>query len=202
MTEPADAIVALYERHAAGFAADRAARPWVERAWHERFAAALGAGARVLDLGCGPGEPVARMMAEMGLRVTGVDSSPSLIAMCRERLPDHDWHVADMRTLDLAHRFDGILAWDSFFHLSHDAQRRMFPILQAHAAPDAFLMLNTGHAHGVALGRYRGETLHHASLAPDEYRTLLAAAGFSVVDHAERDPLAGGRTVWLARATG
>ena len=43
----------------------------------------------ILDLGCGPGWPVARHMAERGLRVTGVDSSPTMISFCRSRLPDH-----------------------------------------------------------------------------------------------------------------
>jgi hypothetical protein len=29
-------------------------------------------------------------MAEHGLHVIGVDSSPTLISLCRERLPDHE----------------------------------------------------------------------------------------------------------------
>jgi hypothetical protein len=33
-----------------------------------------------------------------------------------------------MRSLTLGRRFGGILAWDSFFHLRQDDQRRMFPI--------------------------------------------------------------------------
>jgi hypothetical protein len=34
--------------------------------------------------------------------------------------------------LSLQRSFDGILAWDSFFHLNHDDQRRMFPVFRAH----------------------------------------------------------------------
>jgi len=64
----------------------------------------------VLDIGCGMGEPIGRYLVEAGLAVTGVDSSASLIAMCRERFPDHEWLVADMRTLGLGRRFDGLLA--------------------------------------------------------------------------------------------
>jgi len=51
-------------------------------------------------------------MADRGLLVTGVDSSPTMISLCRTRLPDHEWIVADMRKLALGRRFDGILAWD------------------------------------------------------------------------------------------
>jgi hypothetical protein len=60
-------------------------------------------------------------LAEEGLRVTGVDASPTIILLCRERLPDHNRIVTDIA----AWRFDGILAWDSFFHLNNNDQRRM-----------------------------------------------------------------------------
>ena len=69
----------------------------------------------------------------------------------------------------------------------------------AHAAPGAALMFTSGPSHGIALGSFAGETLFHASLDPAEYRALLAAQGFAVVDHVAEDPSCGGRTVWLAR---
>ena len=49
-----------------------------------------------------------------------------------------------MRKLALQRKFSGILAWDSFFHLCHDDQRRMFPVFRAHAAPKAALMFTSG----------------------------------------------------------
>ncbi|GHO46020.1 hypothetical protein KSX_41830 [Ktedonospora formicarum] len=131
--------------------------------------------------------------------MTGVDTSPSLIALCRRRMPEHEWIVADMRTLALSQHFDGILGWDSFFHLSHDSQRNMFHIFAAHAAPGAFLLFNTGSEYGEVLGEYQGEPLYHASLDSAEYQQLLDDAGFDLVAHTANDPLAGGRTVWLAQ---
>lgn len=79
-----------------------------------------------------------------GLRMTGVDSSPTMISFCQNRLPDQEWIVADMRQLALSRRFDGILAWDSFFHLDHDDQRQMFAIFADHASVGTVLMFNTG----------------------------------------------------------
>jgi hypothetical protein len=115
-------------------------------------------------------------------------------------LPDHEWIVADMRTLSLGRRFDGILAWDSYFHLDHDDQRRMFDVFAAHAAPGAMLMFNAGPEHGEAIGNYRGDPLYHASLDSTEYETLIGKSGFELLAHAANDPQAGGRTVWLARS--
>jgi len=196
-TAAAGEIVGLYERHALAFDAERG-RTLFEALWLARFLALLSPGASILDIGCGSGEPIARHLIENGYAVSGVDSSPSLIGMCRTRFPTLDWQVADMRGLSLQRRFDGLLAWDSFFHLTHEDQRGMFAVFRAHAAPGAALMFTSGPAHGEAIGSFRGERLYHGSLAPSEYRALLAANGFAVVAHKAEDPACGGHTVWLA----
>jgi SAM-dependent methyltransferase len=200
MHSASDAIIDLYERHAEAFDRDRG-RSLFERGWLDRFRAVAGAGSAVLDIGCGSGEPLARYLIDNGHAVTGVDSSPRLIDLCRERFPDHTWVVGDMRRLDLAKRFAGILAWDSFFHLTADDQRAMFPVFAAHAQAGTALMFTSGPAHGEAIGSYRGEPLYHASLDPAEYERLLRAHAFEIVAHAAEDPACGGHTVWLARRT-
>ena len=188
----------MYERHARAFDRLRG-RQLVERDWLARFLAQVPPAAALLDLGCGMGEPIAKHLIGQGFVVTGVDSSPTLIALCRDRFPSHDWQVAEMRGLALGRRFAGILAWDSFFHLAHDDQRAMFATFAAHASPGAPLLFTSGPAHGIAIGTFEGEPLFHASLAPEEYRALLDAHGFDVLDHRAEDIGCGGHTVWLAR---
>jgi SAM-dependent methyltransferase len=200
MTSDADRIVDLYRRHASAWARDRGNRLF-ENAWLDRFRNILPVDATVLDIGCGSGEPIARYLFEQGLEVTGVDSAPEMIALFIGHFPDWDWYVADMRTLSLGGVFNGILAWDSFFHLCHDDQRKMFPVFREHAAPRAALMFTSGPSHGEAIGAYQGEPLYHASLDSAEYRTLLEENGFSAVAHVVEDPDCGGHTVWLAQLT-
>jgi predicted TPR repeat methyltransferase len=199
MTDLANRIVGHYEKHATAWDALRQSCSWNDKIWHDRFIGGLEQGAHVLDLGCGSGRPVARHMIDHGLRVTGVDSSPAMIALCRSRLPDHEWLVADMRQLALGRRFDGVLAWDSFFHLDHMAQREMFAVFDSHASAGALLMFNSGPEHSEAIGEFGGDPLYHASLAPTEYETLLDRFGFEVIQHTTNDQAAGGRTVWLCR---
>jgi SAM-dependent methyltransferase len=200
MQDKANQIIDHYERHAMAWDADRRSAEWNDRPWHDRFIHALRDGADVLDLGCGSGFPVAGYMVERGLHVTGVDSSPTFISLCRRRLPEHEFLVGDMRSLDLSRRFDGVLAWDSFFHLAPDDQRRMFDIFARHAARAAVLMFNSGPSHGESVGQYRGDPLYHASLSAEEYRALLSGIGFEVIAHAVEDwTTGGGRTVWMAR---
>jgi len=192
-------IVGLYEDNAAAWDRQRG-RDLFEKPWLDRFLALLPPRPSVLDIGCGMGEPIARYLIEQGACLTGVDSAPSLIALAGERFPDHEWIVEDMRALDLGRRFDGLLAWHSFFHLAPEDQEPMFPRFAAHAAPGAALMFTSGWGRGEAIGLWQGEPLYHGSLDTDEYAALLAANGFAVLDHRVRDPECGDATIWLAQA--
>jgi len=191
----------FYQRHAQTFARERG-QSLMERPYLDSVTSHLRPGGAVLDLGCGTGEPIARYFIESGYDVTGVDAAPAMIALCRPRFPDATWIEADMRSLVLVRRFDAIIAWDSFFHLAQDEQRAMFPIFQRHIAPDGVLLFTSGPRAGEAIGDLYGEKLFHASLAPDEYRTLLASSGFRVLHFAPEDAKCGGHTVWLAQAEG
>jgi trans-aconitate methyltransferase len=200
MPDPHERIISLYEEHAAAW--DELRGPVLhenERPWIERFAAEVRPGGHVLDLGCGGGAPIASYLTAAGFRLTGLDSSPGLIALCRERLPAHEWLAGDMRELGLNCRFDGLLAWYSVFHLTFADQRAMFPRFAAHAAPGAPLLFAAGPQHGEALGEWQSEPLYHASLAPDEYRRLLDENGFDLILFRPGEPVAPGPSVWLAR---
>jgi SAM-dependent methyltransferase len=191
-------IIGLYEETAAAWDEARGTKLG-EREWIDAFAALVPPGGNILDLGCGGGQPVARHLIESGFKVTGLDSSPTLIGMCRKRFPEHEWLVGDMRELDLDRRFDGILAWYSFFHLHFDDQRAMFSRFAAHAAPGAPLIFASGPMHGEAIGEWQGEPLYHASLSQEEYRSLLQANGFELVSFRAGMPIADGPSVWIAR---
>lgn len=200
MGTDAERIIDLYERYADVWVRERQQEiGFYERRWLEQFCALIPPGASVLDIGCGSGEPIAKYLHEHGCLVTGLDSSAAMIAMFQARLPGQPALVSDMRTLSLEQEFQGILAWDSFFHLSHEDQRRMFPIFRAHAAPRAALIFTSGTEHGEAIGRFAGQPLYHASLDSAEYRRLLEDQGFTVVAHLSENPTWGGRTVWLAQ---
>lgn len=198
MVSEAEQVISLYERHADDWDKERD-RSLFEKPWLDRLLALLPPGASILDIGCGSAEPIARYFIEEGCDVTGADSSAALIGICKGRFPGMDWLVTDMRKLSLNRGFDGILAWDSFFHLCPEDQRTMFPIFRRHAAPKAALMFTSGNSHGEAIGVYKDEPLYHGSLDGAEYRAVLNENGFDVVAHVVEDPAFCGRTVWLAQ---
>lgn len=198
MEDDAKDIAALYERHAADFDRERDKRLF-ERAWLDRFLAHVKTGGAVIDLGCGSGEPIARYVVDGGRSVTGVDAAPAMITLCRKRFPDQTWIVADMRDVDPGRAFDGVIAFDSFFHLTQQDQRAMFAVFARLASGGAPLLFTSGPRAGIAMGTYHGAPLFHASLDPSEYRSLLDRHGFDVIDFVPEDRDCGRRSVWLAR---
>lgn len=202
MSREAEAIIDLYQRKALDWVRRREhGGGLMEQSWLDRFRALMPPNGAVLDIGCGSAVPIARYLIDVGHSVTGVDTSATFIGLCRDRYPAQEWCLADMRTLALERAFDGILAWDSFFHLTPDDQRGMFPVFRQHAAVGAALMFTSGTAHGDCVGSFEGEPLYHGSLDPAEYRALLDQNGFGVVAHVVEDVTCGRHTIWLAQRT-
>jgi hypothetical protein len=104
-----------------------------------------------------------------------------------------------MRALRLDTIFNGIIAWDSFFHLRPEDQRLMFPRFRKHASAEAALLFTSGPAYGEAIGEYRGEPLYHGSLDGADYRELLEHNGFAIVSHVVEDVTCGNHTIWLTQ---
>lgn len=169
-------------------------RPWLDRALRD-----VPTGGAVLDLGCGAGEPVAAWLVAQGYHVTGADFAPAMLDLFRARLPQARAVLADMRVLDLGQRFGAIIGWGSFFHLTPDEQRSAVPRIAGHLAPGGRLLLTVGPSAGEVTGCVAGRTVYHASLAPDEYCTILQAAGAPVEAFAPEAADAAGHSMLLAR---
>lgn len=82
-------------------------------------------GARVLDAGCGSGRH-SRFLAEMGLKVTGIDLSPASIARARQQYGKlADFEVWDMRKVFAPSKFDLVAnLFSSFGYFAEDHENR------------------------------------------------------------------------------
>ncbi len=77
-------------------------------------AAQVGNATRVLDVGCGSGLTLV-LARERGAHPSGIDISPGLLGVARERLPEADLREGDMETLPFADAaFDAVLGVNAF----------------------------------------------------------------------------------------
>lgn len=143
MSSDSDRIVDLYERNARNYVVDRRSAGWDESAWLDRFIALLPEEAAILDIGCGCGEPIARYFIDRNFTVEGVDASPSLVSLCRERFPNHgvamgSYHGEPLYHASLAaEEYRGLLEANGFRvaeHVSEDPNCGRHTIWLAQAA--------------------------------------------------------------------
>jgi SAM-dependent methyltransferase len=93
---------------------------WRRKSWyyHEElrrfFRFTIPAGSSVLELGCGTGELLAALEPREGV---GIDLSPAMVALARERFPGLTWLVGDAESLDLDRQFDYVILSDLLGHL-------------------------------------------------------------------------------------
>ena len=96
---------------------------------HQRLG--IGAGDRVLDVACGSGLAM-ELATVRGAVCSGIDASPRLVAVCRDRNPDGDVRVGDMTQLpwddesfDVVTSFRGI--WGTTPSAIDEARRVLVP---------------------------------------------------------------------------
>jgi 2-polyprenyl-3-methyl-5-hydroxy-6-metoxy-1,4-benzoquinol methylase len=125
-SNPKEVVARGYDEIANSYL-DRFVSSAVRDMWSERFGALLPGKARVLDLGCGAGIPVAKRLAELGHKVTGVDSSARQVQLARAHVAAATFLHADMTSIELpAALFDGVAA---FYSITHVPAAELGPLL-------------------------------------------------------------------------
>lgn len=148
------------------------------------WAAAFHAGATVLDLGSGPGEPSTRILQEAGLTTYAVEASPTMVAAFRERFPGVPIEQNTVEASEFFNRtFSGVLAWGLMFLLAPAAQALVIEKV-AHALNPGGRFLFT--APQEAVEWLDGMTDRPSqSLGAQTYERLLREAGLTWVADAQ-----------------
>ena len=162
---------------------------WTERiegdrktAYVEQLSAELPDGARVLELGCGSGEPCTRLVAER-FDVMGVDFSGEQIARARSTVPAARFLQADLTTLELVPAsYDAVVAIYVLNHVPRELQPDLFDRVAGWLAPGGLFLASLGTGDEEAwTGEWLGATMFFSSWDPSMNRVLLREAGFELL---------------------
>ncbi|RPJ47325.1 MAG: class I SAM-dependent methyltransferase [Chloroflexi bacterium] len=109
--------------------------------WLDRLEPLLSPDARLLELGCGCGLPVARRLTSK-YRYTGVDLSPVQCRRAQENAPTAEILSADMTALDFPPaNFDAILAFFSIIHIPVEEQPLLYKRITSWLRPGGLFMV-------------------------------------------------------------
>lgn len=196
----ADRVVASYDAVAARYAeenGDELDDKPIDRALYACFAELVGAGAKVGDVGCGPGH-VTRHLADLGLDIVGVDPSPGMITVARRRYPGLAFRggsLTDLGEEDGA--WSGAVAPYSLIHLAPADRSAAYAELARTIAPGGWLLISFH----VSMSDQAPGSVKHLDdwwghevdvdfyfLDPADIETGLTEAHFRTMPRMEREP--------------
>lgn len=180
MTDPSNG----YEGVAAEFLAGRGRAPSTAigakevRAW----ARTLPARATVIDLGCGSGFPITKVLVSEDLNVYGIDASPSLVQAFRHNFPAMPIVCESVQNSSFFNRmFDGVIAWGLIFLLLPEEQRSLIRRMSDILVSGSRLLFTSCAGVEPLVWNDAMTGLESRSLGAAEYRKLLSETGLNVI---------------------
>ncbi len=108
--------------------------------WVDRLLRELPPDSLVVDLGCGPGEPATRLLAERH-RVLGVDASLAQLRLAQQAAPTATLLQADMTRLPLrAGSVDAVASFYALGHVPADRHARLLTSISEWLRPGGLLL--------------------------------------------------------------
>ena len=170
---------AAYDAIAAQWAADRATSEPDELI--KEFAKSLHSGDKVLDVGSGSGLPNAAYLSEQGINVTGIDVSDKLLKMAKHHAPKATFVQISITNFTSDHKYDGVVAWDSLFHLAIDEHEAVFRKIYSLLNRGGMFVFTHGGSAGEISGQMHNQAFTYSSLGPDKTKQLLESLGFRII---------------------
>lgn len=168
----------------------------------------------VLELGCGPGVPVTRMLLDRGAQVVANDISTKQLRMAKDRCPQAKFIPGDMTALSFEPAsFDGVISFYTIFHLPRAEQEAMLSNIHSWLKPGGMLVFNLATLDEEEIyGEFMGYGMFWSSYGVEDSKSMVSNAGFKVVDMEileagdgrleESDPDYGVKFMWVAARKG
>jgi 2-polyprenyl-3-methyl-5-hydroxy-6-metoxy-1,4-benzoquinol methylase len=158
------------------------ARSAVRDHWLGQLIALLPQSARVLDLGCGAGIPVARELATRGFQVVGIDGSARQVQLARGNVPTAEFLQADMTAVQFASAsFDAVSAFYSITHIPRNEHAGLLRRIATWLPPRGVFVASLGAGQLCDWrGDWLGVEMFFSHFGAETNEQLLRDAGFAI----------------------
>ena len=134
----------------------------------------------ILDLRCGTGIPITKVLIDEGMKVFGIDSSKTLIKEFKKNFPNtHVECEAAENSLFFNQKYDGIIAWGLIFLLTKQAQIKVLK-KAANSLKDGGKILFTAPKQKTEWEDLMTKQ-KSVSLGSKKYKEILSESGLTVI---------------------
>lgn len=142
---------------------------------------------RLLDLGCGAGEPIPRYFIDRGWKVTGVDFSKKMLELASKYVPEMKTILADMQNVEFnPGQFQAITAIYCLFHIPRDHHAALFEKFFRWLCPKGKALFTyatkeyTGSEEFDGYKEFMGQMLYYSHKSPEKLYADLKKIGFDI----------------------
>jgi ubiquinone/menaquinone biosynthesis C-methylase UbiE len=180
MTEKRNLVKEGYDKIAEEYQADRHIFDHTKEL--QEFSSLLPKNAKVIDVGCGAGVPVAKFLVESGFKVVGIDFSEKMLRLAGKNVPQATFIKKDMTRLDFADdSFDGLTAFYSIIHVPREKHSRLFKDFSRILKPNGIMLVTMGPDEWEATETYYGIQMFWSQYSPQKSLQLVKDANFEII---------------------
>lgn len=141
-----------------------------------------------IDVGCGSSGRVIDLLISEGFEAEGLDISPEMIRMAKQRHPEVLFHLADICVWEFPKKYDLISAWDSIWHAPLAEQEAILSKLCEGLSEGGILIFTSGAVDqpGDVTNPFMGQPLYHAALGIPRLLEIVSECG-CICRHLEYD---------------
>lgn len=137
----------------------------------------------ILELGCGPGIPILKLLLDQGAQVVANDISTKQIEMARARCPEATLVAGDMTALTFEpESFHGAISFYTLFHLPRSKLKAMLIKIHGWLKPGGVFVFNLATIDEEEIhGEFLGYGMFWSSYDVDGNQALLGEIGFDLL---------------------
>ncbi|MFC1475426.1 class I SAM-dependent methyltransferase [Candidatus Zixiibacteriota bacterium] len=151
--------------------------------WQEidEFCAKLPAKAKILDVGCGTGIPIARYLSQNGFEVVGIDLSKEMVTVAKRNVQGARFLQMNMTDIEFPpESFDGLISCYAIFHVPRSEHAAIFQSFYRILKPDGILLASVGAGDWEGVEDYHGVDMFWSHFDPLTTQSLITEAGFDI----------------------
>lgn len=155
----------------------------------------LPAGSDLLELGCGPGDPTTKTLAQ-NFNVTANDISEGCLELARKNAPGANFILSDMTELSFdANSFDAVVAYYAFHHVPRDRYAPLINDIHRWLRPGGIFMaaMYPYDVDNLVTEDWHGATMYWSSFDEDKTLELIRSPGFEILQQSKESEVEDGK---------